>query len=249
MVVKRRTKSRKPLEDERGRDALIRLLDRYVEALVAHDPARLPMSPRARFTENGQQLSLAEGLWGTATGASHRRYVEFADPVAGQVGFFGVVEEHGAPCIVAVRMKVVKNMITQLETLVVRNRGILFNSVAVGGRSTISSDALPVGRRMSKESISCANRYFDGIEQDNGRIIPVHPQCIRIENGARREHLSLYVNRTAMLRPGRSRARAFERTRTTTEWPFARASRTISRPVPPIEPKQEPSCSISIFIV
>src|SRR5258707_15343701 len=32
--------------------------------------------------------------------------------------------------------------------------------------------------------------------------------------------------------PGRSRARAFERTRTTTEWPFARASRTISRPVP-----------------
>jgi hypothetical protein len=183
MVVKRRTKSRKPLEDERGRDALIRLLDRYVEALVAHDPARLPMSPRARFTENGQQLSLAEGLWGTATGASHRRYVEFADPVAGQVGFFGVVEEHGAPCIVAVRMKVVKNMITQLETLVVRNRGILFNSAAVGGRSTISSDALPVGRRMSKESISCANRYFDGIEQDNGRIIPVHPQCIRIENG------------------------------------------------------------------
>jgi Mg2+/citrate symporter len=31
------------------------------------------------------------------------------------------------------------------------------------------------------------------------------------------------------LLPGRSKARAFERTRTTTEWPFARASRTISR--------------------
>jgi hypothetical protein len=30
--------------------------------------------------------------------------------------------------------------------------------------------------------------------------------------------------------------------------PFARASRTISRPVPPVAPKQEPSCSISIFI-
>jgi hypothetical protein len=34
-----------------------------------------------------------------------------------------------------------------------------------------------------------------------------------------------------------SRARAFERTRATTEWPFDRASRTISRPVPPVAPK------------
>jgi len=183
MVIRRRTKSRKPQADERDRGVLIRLLDRYVEALVAHDPARLPMSPRTKFTENGQQLSLGEGLWGTATGASHRRYVEFVDPAAGQVGFFGIIEEHGVPCIVAVRMKVVKRMITQLETLVVRNRGILFNPAAIGGRSSIFSDAMPAGHRARKESISCANRYFDGIEQDNGRIIPVHPQCIRIENG------------------------------------------------------------------
>jgi hypothetical protein len=183
MVIRRPTKTGKPPADERGRDALICLLDRYVEALVAHDPARLPLSPRARFTENGQQLSLGEGLWGTASGAPHRRYVEFADPVAGQVGFFGVVEEHGAPCIVAVRMKVVKRVITQLETLVVRNRAILFNPATMGGRSSTVSNALPVGRRARGESISCANRYFDGIEQDNGRIIPVDPHCVRSENG------------------------------------------------------------------
>jgi hypothetical protein len=82
-------------------------------------------------------------------------------------------------------MEVVKHMITQLETLVVRNRGILFNPAAMGGRSSIFSPALPVGRRARKQSISCANRYFDGIEQDNGRIIPAHPQCVRIENGVR----------------------------------------------------------------
>ena len=51
-----------------------------------------------------------------------------------------------------------------------------------------------------------------------------------------------------MLRPGRSRARALERTRTTTEWPFAWASRTISRPLPPVAPTQEPLCLNSIFI-
>jgi hypothetical protein len=183
MVTSRRPKSRQSQVDEHDRGALVRLLDRYVDALVAHDPARLPMSPRARFTENGQRLPLGEGLWGTASGAAQRRYVEFADPVAGQAGFFGIVEEHGGPCIVAVRMKVLKGMITQLETLVVRNRGFLFNPAALAGRSPIVSDAMPSGRRARKESISCANRYFDGIEQDNGRIIPAHPQCLRIENG------------------------------------------------------------------
>jgi hypothetical protein len=183
MVMRRRAGPRKPAADERGRGALIHLLDRYADALVAHDPARLPISPRTRFTENGQQLPLGEGLWATASGASPCRYVEFADPVAGQVGFFGVVEEHGAPCIVAVRMKVVKCVITQLETLVVRNRGILFNPAAMDGRSSMFNDALPVGRRARTEAIASANRYFDGIERDNGRIIPVHPQCVRIENG------------------------------------------------------------------
>jgi len=80
-------------------------------------------------------------------------------------------------------MKVARGVITQLETLVVRSRGFLFNPAAMRNRSSIFSDAPPLGRRSRRDSISCANRYFDGIEQDNGRIIPVHPQCVRIENG------------------------------------------------------------------
>jgi len=51
-----------------------------------------------------------------------------------------------------------------------------------------------------------------------------------------------------MPRPGSPGVRAFERTKTTMEWPFARASRTIRRPLPPDAPKQEPLCLISILI-
>jgi hypothetical protein len=119
------------------RSALLHLLDRYAEALAARDPARLPLSARVRFTENGQQLPVGEGLWATAGGAVHPRYAEFADPAAGQVGFFGVVEEHGTPCIVAARMKVARGVVTQLETLVVRSRGFLFNPAAMRNRSSI----------------------------------------------------------------------------------------------------------------
>jgi hypothetical protein len=171
--------------DERARGALIDLLDRYAEAIVDHDPSRLPFSPRAKFTENGQQLPLGEGLWATASGASHRRYVEFADTSFGQVGFFGVFEEHDAACIVAARMKVVNHLITELETLVIRKREFLFNPAVMRNRSSILSDAVPVGRRSRQEAIACAGRYFDGIEQDDGSIIPVDAHCIRIENGVR----------------------------------------------------------------
>jgi len=45
-----------------------------------------------------------------------------------------------------------------------------------------------------------------------------------------------HEHRPIMSTPGRS-ALAFERTRATTEWPFARASRTISSPVPSVAPK------------
>ncbi len=177
---------RKTLQrDERARSALIDLLDRYTAAVVAHDPSRLPFSARAKFTENGQQLPLGEGLWATASGVSQRRYVEFADPSFGQVGFFGVFEEHDEPCIVAVRMKMVDHLVTQLETLVIRKREFLFNPAFMRNHSAILSDAVPVGRRSRQESIACAGRYFDGIERDEGSLIPVHPHCIRIENGVR----------------------------------------------------------------
>jgi hypothetical protein len=182
MPIRRRTTLHR---DERARGALIDLLDRYTEAIVNHDPSRLPFSARAKFTENGQQLPLGEGLWATASGASQRRYVEFADPAFGQVGFFGVFEEHDSPSIVAVRMKVVNHLITELETLVIRKREFLFNPAVMRNHSAILSDTLPVGRRSRQEAIACAGRYFDGIEQDDGSIIPVDPNCIRIENGVR----------------------------------------------------------------
>ena len=47
----------------------------------------------------------------------------------------------------------------------------------------------------------------------------------------------LIRTRTAEGRTREIEGDAFERTRATTKWPFARASRTISRPVPPVAPK------------
>ena len=41
---------------------------RYLDAMVAHDPTRLPVAPGVVFTENDVPLRLGEALWRTASG-------------------------------------------------------------------------------------------------------------------------------------------------------------------------------------
>ena len=50
------------------RTCLTGLLDRYVDALVAREPSRLPLAATVKFTENGQRLALGDGFWHTVTG-------------------------------------------------------------------------------------------------------------------------------------------------------------------------------------
>lgn len=53
--------------------------NQYLAALVAHDPSKLPLAKNARYTENGQELKLADGMWGpTVTLGNYKLY--FADP-------------------------------------------------------------------------------------------------------------------------------------------------------------------------
>ncbi len=42
--------------------------DQYLDALIAHDPKRLPLSPKLKNTENGQRLDPGDGFWRSATG-------------------------------------------------------------------------------------------------------------------------------------------------------------------------------------
>jgi hypothetical protein len=51
------------------RDYLESLQDKFLEALIAHDSAHLPLSKALKHTENTIDLSVGEGLWATAIGA------------------------------------------------------------------------------------------------------------------------------------------------------------------------------------
>jgi hypothetical protein len=79
-------------------------LDQYLNTVIKHDPAAAPLAAGFRQTENAIVIRPRTGVWKTVTalGKVKRRYL---DPVSGQAGYFGIVEE-GSESSVALRLKV-----------------------------------------------------------------------------------------------------------------------------------------------
>ncbi|HUJ04268.1 MAG TPA: hypothetical protein VLW75_11560, partial [Rhizomicrobium sp.] len=164
------------------RGQLDTLLDRYTKALAARNAQMLPLAPAVRFTENAQEIALDEGLWATATGAS-KDQIRFIDPNTQQAGLMGVFAEHGEPVQVTVRLKLDgEGRIAEIEQFAVRKRPSLFNSDNFAPPA-LFHDIAPSARAARAELEQTPHRYFNGIERDDGGIIPVRDDCIRIENG------------------------------------------------------------------
>jgi hypothetical protein len=159
-------------------------VDHYLSAMLAHDPSRLPVAKTVKFTEDGVPLELGDGLWATA-GAVRTYKLYFAEPEAGAVGAYTVVEENGTPAILALRLKVVNRQIAEIETLVARKPTTSFlNTDNLIEPRPAFLETIPATERPSRnEMISMVGKYFDGIEQGRGDIVPFDPDCIRIENG------------------------------------------------------------------
>src|SRR4030095_16256759 len=110
------------------RQCLADFITTYLEAMVAHDPERLPTSSRVRVTEDTVEMRLVQGgLWKTATALRPYRQ-DFLDVREGVAGTHTVVEESGKPVLLALRLKVFGLAISEVETMVVRNKqeGVLF---------------------------------------------------------------------------------------------------------------------------
>jgi hypothetical protein len=166
-------------------------LDQYLTAVTKHDPSSAPLFIGFRQTENATVVKLGSGVWKTVTalGKVQRRYL---DPVIGHAGYFGLIEENGAPAIATVRLKVENKKISEAEWVISRKGDPGLNGPA--GGNVFDADNLianpppdkPVAKeaRISREAmIAIANSYFDGITTHDGSIIMAYPGCVRLENG------------------------------------------------------------------
>jgi hypothetical protein len=170
-------------QDSCNRHCLQAIADRYLSALVAHDPARAPLAPAVRITENGQNLGTAHGLWKTAAADSRFR-LYFVDPQQGAVGFIGVLMENDSAVPVALRLKVVNRQVTEAETIVARNTPFAKADGFVAPAPILLSDLKPDERVSRRQMVRIADSYFTGLDTaHSGRNVPFDPKCQRREDG------------------------------------------------------------------
>jgi hypothetical protein len=168
------------------RACLIGQLHDYMAALKARDPQKARFAPAVRFTENDVEMPIGEGLWGSVSDVSPDGMAA-ADPFTGQAAWFGLVYEHGAPAYYALRIKVVKRQIAEVETVVHRQTGLPapFGDISKYGHDPAFNEVLePKERRPRERLMSIANAYFDTVELNDGTVFaPFHEDCQRNENG------------------------------------------------------------------
>jgi len=158
------------------------IADQYLEAMVAHDPSKAPFAKNLIFTENTIKLPPTEGLWFTASGLGDFRFY-ICDPETQQVAWTGIAREHGKPVMLSVRLKVVNRLVTEAESIVVRdfderNLGNL-KSPPPGFAETLE----PSERTSRQDMLRMPDIYFEALDKLDDSDIPWHEDAYRIENG------------------------------------------------------------------
>lgn len=157
--------------------------DAYLAALTAHDASQLDTAPDVRFTENGQELPLNEGLWAVARELGPYRQ-DMAEVPAGQTaGFVSLTDDRG-DVLLAFRLKVVERNVTEIETTVCRNGEATFFSPGSLMHNPLYDQELDTADRLPRdELVRIVDLYFDGIETSDGSAIPFADSARRNENG------------------------------------------------------------------
>jgi hypothetical protein len=161
------------------------LVDRYLAALVRHDPSGLPLAAHVRFTENTRAIPVGEGLWAVATEAPTSFKLYGVDPATGQAGFIGMMKEQGRPVLFVLRLKVVNGRIVEAEHLIARNLSAASLANLQAPRPALLADVPAAERTSREEMINAVDNYFDGVSGGDGSLPPFADDCVRHENGLR----------------------------------------------------------------
>ena len=174
---------------ECNRTCLVGIIDGYMNAIFQHNPTAVPaLAKDVRMTENTARVDVGEGvLWRSRVEpTSFKIYI--ADPVFGQVAIQTRLKIQGRDALVAVRLKVDRGKIQEIEQLYDRNVNEAAIPLLTTPRPTLIKD-VPADQRRSREyTIWAANSYFDALEGDNGKIAAFAEDCVRHEQGYQTVH-------------------------------------------------------------
>lgn len=170
-----------------SRQCLRTFADLYLESLIAHDPARLPLARSVRFTENGRELKLGEGLWRTAAAlGTYRVYV--LDPDSGVAAVQTVLYDGPAVVQLLLNLRVRDHRMTDVETLVAREGDTCcWAPERLPSLSPIFDQTVPVSKRTTRHAlVAVADAYFTALHTGGTpeyRRASIAQKMNRYENG------------------------------------------------------------------
>ncbi|MBN2242113.1 MAG: hypothetical protein JW793_05440 [Acidobacteria bacterium] len=168
------------------RECLVGIMDAYMDAVFRGDPGSVPpLAVGVRMTENTGEIEVGEGvLWRFQTEPTPFK-IYVADPVSGQVALQARLKIQGQDALAAVRLKVDRGKILEIEHLYDRNIDKAALPLLTAPAPVLTED-VPPGRRDSRDLLfRAANSYFDALEGDSGKIGAFSDDCVRHENGYR----------------------------------------------------------------
>ncbi len=168
------------------RNCMTEMLTVYLDALVAHDPSKLPLADDVRVTEDSKALKIGEGLWQTVTGKGTFRH-DYLD-VRKQIAAAHVQLLEGAnPALYSIVLHLRDRKIAGIESLVQRiTPGSRFQPTELGKPIRGLDDPVPAGKRQSRAAmIRTALTYTEGLRVGNFTDggTPFAPETYRVENG------------------------------------------------------------------
>ena len=165
------------------RACLIKMTDSYLAALLAHDPGQVPLAPDVKFVENVARMQPGDGLWKTASAAPSTFKIYVPDPIAGQIGFIGIMKENGKPIQFGLRLKVRNGQITEAEHLVARDLRETSLPNLQTPRPAFLASVPSAQRTPRKQMLKIALSYYDALVNGDGNAAPFADDCLRRENG------------------------------------------------------------------
>ena len=168
------------------RACLKSMITKYVDAMVAHDPSKLPLAASVRFTEDSQELKLGEGLWKTVAkkGDFRQDYIDLKKQIAAS---HVMLLEDNAQVLYSVVLRVANQKIAGIETLVDRiTPTSRFKPDSLDNPLPGMSAPVPAGKRMPRaEMIQAALRYPEGLRIGSftDAKTPFSKEAYRVENG------------------------------------------------------------------
>jgi hypothetical protein len=169
------------------RECLRGFVTQYLDAMVAHKPAALPVAAKVRFTEDTVEKPLGDGLWKTASGLRKYRQ-DILDVRQGVAASQVIVEEAGMPVMLMLRLKVADKKITEVETQLTRSRaeGAIFSIDALqttGKTMNLVPERAQINSR--EDAIKAALFYPAGLKIGSFVEVdaPFASDAYRIENG------------------------------------------------------------------